>query len=128
LTQRLTGRKAPVGESAGRSFEFSIDADVAGKIPAKYDKFLKGKTIYLAGTMKVQRRRGGAAKGHPFVLITHKGNPHVVYFRPRGGDPMGDAESFNVALAVAKDKAKDLLLIGGDFNNQPFSAYERAAD
>jgi hypothetical protein len=38
---------------------------------------------------------------------------------------MGDAESFNVMLAVAKESANDLLFIGGDFNNQPFSAYER---
>lgn len=30
-----------------------------------------------------------------------------------------------VMLAVARDKANDLLFIGGDFNNQPFSAYER---
>ncbi len=30
-------------------------------------------------------------------------------------------------LVVAKDTSKDLLFIGGDFNNQPFSAYQLAA-
>jgi hypothetical protein len=63
---------------------------------------------------------------HAFILIEMKGNPHVVYFRERDGDPLGDAESFNVMLAVAKDKPSDLLFIGGDFNNQPFTAYERS--
>ena len=61
-----------------------------------------------------------------FILITHRGNATVVYFRERDGDPMGDGESFIVMLAPAKDRAKDLLLTGGDFNNQPFSAFERA--
>jgi hypothetical protein len=45
--------------------------------------------------------------------------------RPVGGDPLGDAESFNVMLAVARDGTNDLLFIGGDFNNQPFAAYRR---
>ena len=40
---------------------------------------------------------------------------------------MGDGESFNVMLAVAKDKAKDLSFVGGDFNNQPFAAFARAS-
>ena len=64
-------------------------------------------------------------KEHVFVLIEHRGNPHLVWFREAGGDPLGDAESFNVMLAPAKDTANDLLFIGGDFNNQPFSAYKR---
>jgi len=38
---------------------------------------------------------------------------------------MGDAESFNVMLAPARDRRNDLLFIGGDFNNQPFAAFER---
>jgi len=116
LTKRLTGRaKVPPG-----GLSFRSDPAIAGKIPAKYDKFLGKKHIYMAGMLK---RRG---KEHPFVLIEHRGNPHVVYFRERGGDPLGDAESFNVMLAVSKEKGNDLLFIGGDFNNQPFSAFERS--
>ncbi len=100
---------------------FKINDGVARTIPVKYDTFLNGKRIYLAGVMTMKNQQ------YPFLLIEHKGNPHVVYFRQKGEDPMGDAESFNVMLAVAKDTANDLLLIGGDFNNQPFAAYDRAA-
>ncbi|MHC4716612.1 MAG: hypothetical protein ACYS5V_06560 [Planctomycetota bacterium] len=127
LSSRLTGRKTPRGESGGRSYEFCADPKVGGSVPAKYGKFLKGKRIYLAGTMKVRRGRG-EVKEHPFILTSHRGNPHVVWFRPRQNDPMGDAESFNVMLAVARETAKDLLFVGGDFNNQPFSAFERVAE
>ncbi len=55
-----------------------------------------------------------------------EGNPHIFYFRERGGDPYGDSESYNVMLAPAKDRENDLLSVGGDFNNQPFVANARA--
>jgi hypothetical protein len=64
-------------------------------------------------------------KDYPFILTQLFGSPHIVYFRERDGDPMGDSESFNVMLAPAENKTNDLLFIGGDFNNQPFKAYER---
>jgi len=126
LTKRLTGQM-PSRTALGMGFEFVPDAAVAAKVPAKYAKFLKDKPIYLAGHMW-RYRMSVREKKFPFILISHRGNPHVVYFRERGGDPMGDAESFNVMLAVAKDKGKDLLFVGGDFNNQPFSAYHRGPE
>lgn len=49
-----------------------------------------------------------------------------MYYSGLNGDPFGNGESFNVMLAVAKDKQDDLLFVGGDFNNQPFSAFERS--
>jgi hypothetical protein len=45
--------------------------------------------------------------------------------RERNGDPHGDGESFNVMLARGKEEQQDLLFVGGDSNNQPFSAYRR---
>jgi hypothetical protein len=74
----------------------------------------------MAGIMK------SGKNDYPFILIEHKGNPHIVIFREWDGDPVGDAESFNVMLAVAENTSNDLLFIGGDFNNQPFYALERA--
>lgn len=112
LTQRVEGT------SLG-ALIFKSDAEIVKLIPAKYDEFLKDKRIYLAGRMTLKQEE------HPFILIEHKGNPHVVYFLTRGDEPLGNAEFFNVMLVVAKDTTKDLLFIGGDFNNQPFSAYQR---
>ena len=59
------------------------------------------------------------------ALNEHHGNPYVFYFREKNGDPMGDGESFNLVIAPAKDRMKDMLFIGGDFNNQPFVAFGR---
>ena len=57
----------------------------------------------------------------PYVLGSSSGNPHLVYWT----DQMTDAESFNLMIARAEDRNMDLLFIGGDFNNQPFSAWTR---
>lgn len=100
--------------------EFHADDKIVAKIPDKYGKFLKRKTIYMAGIMK------SGKNDYPFILTEHKGNPHIVIFRERDGYPLGDAESFNVMLAVAENTSNDLLFIGGDFNNQPLYALERA--
>jgi len=128
VASRLVGQWEPdaeltkrLGGNAEGTIAFKSDSTVATKIPAKYEKFLKDKPIFLAGTLTLR------GKDQPFVLIEMKGNPYVVWFRERDGDPLGDAESFNVMLPVAKETANDLLFIGGDFNNQPFAAYKRTA-
>ena len=118
MSNRLSARLA--GRNQGKTIEFHADEKVVAKIPGKYEKFLADKTIYMAGTMKSGKIE------YPFILIEHKGNPHIVIFRERDGKPLGDAESFNVMLAVAEKTSNDLLFVGGDFNNQPFYALERA--
>jgi len=124
LTKRLVGRTGPEKPPGDyiefEAVEFASDDSVAAKVPQAYEKALKDKTVYMSGTMTLR------GKKFPFILISRSGNPHVVYFRPRDSEPMGDAESFNVCLAPAKDRRNDLLFIGGDFSNQPFSAFERA--
>jgi len=123
LTKRLA--KSTERSEGGEAISFKSDPTVAAKIPAKYETPLAGRRIYMAGTVTFKRE--GKSREQVFILIEHKGNPHVVWFRERGGDPLGDAESFNVMLAVAVERDSDLLFIGGDFNNQPFSAYRRLA-
>ena len=114
LTTRLRGKAS---RAAVVTFQVSSASSIMLR-PA-YEKFLAKKTVFVSGTMT----KGG--KDYPFILSEYKGNPHVFYFREKDGDPMGDGESFNVMLAVARDTKNDLLFIGGDFNNQPFAAYER---
>jgi hypothetical protein len=115
LSERLQGNAGPE-----ETVIFAEDKTVAAKLPDRYGEALKQKSIYLAGMMT----RNG--KVYPFILTEFNGNPYVFYFREKNGDPMGDGESFNLVIAPAKDKGKDLLFIGGDFNNQPFCAFQRA--
>lgn len=120
LTKRLTGNE----KSASPEVRFTSDPNVASKLPMKFEKFFANKRIFLSGVLTFG---GDKPHDHPFVLIENSGNPHVVWFRERGGDPLGDAESFNVMLAPGKEPQNDLLFIGGDFNNQPFAAFTRRA-
>merc|ERR1711874_783845 len=79
--------------------------------------------IYMAGMYNYNFANGGKRTWHasPFVLTDLDGNPHIVYWWKE----MTDTESFNVMMARAEDHGKDLLLMGGDFNNQPFPAWSR---
>lgn len=127
VSSRLEGRwtcdkalsKRFGASDSAATLSFRSDEDIIRKIPNKYVAFLEGRTIYMAGTFTRNK------SSHPFILIEVKGNPHIVYFRERDGDPLGDAESFNVMLPVAADRSNDLLFVGGDFNNQPFVAFQR---
>lgn len=122
LTQKLGGDRAGVeGAGDAKTFTFTMDRTA---IPDEELKKLAGRvkvklTAYAIGRMKMRDQE------YPFLLTTLHGNPHVLYFRERKGDPFGDAESFNVMAAKGRDAASDLLFLGGDFNNQPFSALER---
>lgn len=98
---------------------FELDPQITARIPQQHHKYLSAQPIYLAGNAHFD------AKTYPYVLTTSHGNPHVVYFNPRDGNPLGDTESMNVFVARADDPLNDLLFVGGDFNNQPFNVYER---
>jgi hypothetical protein len=117
LNLRLWGRDLGNQEITVSIDRKAIPEDVLKKLAARGRHNL---TAYAIGRIKV----GG--QEHPFLLTGLHGNPHVVWFRERGGDPFGDAESFNVMISPAKEPKHDLLLVGGDFNNQPFSAYGRS--
>ena len=103
------------------SIAFESKPEVCAQIPERFADKLSAGRVYLAGTVRFGKRAA------PFILTTLRGNPHVVYFRPRGDDPLGDAESFNLSVVPGETPAQDLLFLGGDFNNQRFSAYKRAA-
>ncbi|PQO36917.1 hypothetical protein C5Y96_07075 [Blastopirellula marina] len=117
LTERLTGGQGLLL----KRLSFKSDPAVATKIPGKYAEYFQQQNmkVYLAGRVDLD------GKKCPFVVTNIHGNPHVIFWLERDGDPFGNGESFNVMLTVAEDRQNDLLFVGGDFNNQPFSAFER---
>ena len=119
LSIRLKGKTLP----RYKKISFKSDSSVTGKIPEKHVKFFTERKlkIYLAGYVNIR------GKDYPFVLTNVHGNPHVICWLERDGDPFGNLESFNLMLASAKDKKNDLLFTGGDFNNTAFLAFERVA-
>ena len=111
LSERLRGETNEVP-----TVVFVEDKTVAAKVPDRYAEALKQKPVYLAGMMTIN------GEVHPFILTEYNGNPCVFYFN-RHGDP-SHGSLFKLVIAPAKDKAKDLLFIGGDCN-EPFCAFER---
>ena len=132
LDEALAERLGSKGRITG--IEFTSDPSVAYSLPDLpfLKKILVSSTIYKTGYMTMSAKEDSSSdligKPLPYILVTWEGNPQVIWFRERGGDPMGDAESNMVSLAVAKDTANDVLFIGDDLNpNSPFIPFSRAA-
>ena len=125
LNLKLTGKKAiGGGENSMKKVTFESDDTVFARLPEEYRGRLEEQktTVFMSGWMTFGKNRC------PFFLLQLKGNPHVLFFLREGEEVFGNGESFNVMLAVAADTKNDLLFIGGDFNNQPFSAYHRVVE
>ena len=118
VTAMLAG---PGGGQLGKSMTFKEDASVEKKLAGEAAEFIKKQGVFMSGIMT---KSDG---DFPFVLTQVAGSPYVFWFRERKGNPMGDSESFFVSIAVGGSKEKDLLFIGGDNDNQAFSAYSRAS-
>lgn len=96
-----------------------MDSSIVENIPYKFNEFLDGKTVYLAGKITLNK------ESFPFILIELSGNPHLVYFKEKNGKQMENLESFNLFVAAGDTPKMDILFIGGDFNNQAFFPFKR---
>ncbi|MEO5911320.1 MAG: hypothetical protein ABIP95_10555, partial [Pelobium sp.] len=103
------------------TLEFTNDVEVLKVLSKKYYKDFLPYKIYHAGYLKINEK--GKITTYPYLLTNIDGNPHLVFFRERNGDPIGDSESF--ILFIARTKTGDRLFKGGDFNNESFVEYER---
>jgi hypothetical protein len=125
-TERLTGEKRKPNE--GWVIEFASDLSMLSKVPAKHVQKFKEMQLkfYLAGHLTLTR--GDKPKTPltvPFMLTSLFGNPHIVMWFERDGDPYGNIESSMLLLVKAKDTANDLLFLGGDTSNDKFQAFTR---
>ena len=109
--------------SSETQIEFVVDDSFLSSVPEKFNEFLADKQIFEAGRMTW--REDGTPKTYPYMLIEHAGNPHLLMLRARDGEPLGDAESCNLIVVPAKEHSKDVLFLGGDFDNQPFRPFKR---
>lgn len=111
----------------GQQLEFRAAGDFLDKVPAKIAEAIKDMRIYESGTV-VLRAGDKTRWTRPYLLTNISGNPHLLMFRARDGEPLGDVESFNLFVAQGKEQADDLLLVGGDFNNEPFRPFRRVEE
>ena len=128
LTGRLSGTEEPDvnalefrsnDESRARmeAFLLPLLSDMEKQLREHFSRALT--TVYLVGEVELSWDNGKTSL-HDFMLITWRGNPCLILY-----DRAGDIEMNNVALARDVDGDGDLLLVGGDFNNQSFLVFVR---
>ncbi len=135
VASRLEGDGVPdleigerLGTQAKEKLSFKADASVLDRIPPKLLAYLKEKQIFLAGTLTIGKLKAEEPpQVMPAVVIEAKGNSTLVCYLSRGGKEIDDGESGILMLATAADKARDMLFMGGDFNNEPMRAWKRKA-
>lgn len=115
----LTNRLAREKSTDSRVIEFVQDSTVMKLLSPRVQQNLSAVTIFKSGFITSE------GKTNPFILTERDGNTHLLWFRDRDGVKYDDTESFILFIAVGHDKKNDLLCIGGDFNNQPFSLWDR---
>ena len=133
VASRLAGAWEPdpaLGERLGTKarmerIEFTPDEGVLATIPAELTEKIAEERIWQAGTLRFVAN--GEEKRMPYLFLVHAGNSKVVYYISRHGQDLDDGESMLLTVVPARDTAADLLFVGGDFNNEPFTAYRRVA-
>ena len=75
-------------------------------------------SVYLVGEMEVTGE--GESYVFDFMVVAWRGNTAVLLY-----DRGNDIERVNVAIARNLDGDNDLLIIGGDQNNQSFEVFKR---
>lgn len=132
LTTRLTQRPPREGQTLSLDFKKSdkhtalmtrflekFFASVEKKADARLDELKRACTlIYASGELAVIQ--GERAESFAFILVNYRGNPYVIILENEV-----DLESFNVMLARDLKGDGDLLFVGGDYNNQSFTALKR---
>ena len=121
VASAIAGSWSPKETEKEYGLQFTIDSNVLTSISKEYFKHL---IIYQAGLMEVNRR--GNRSVHPFLLTETDGNPHLIFFRERNNNPIGDGESFHLFIAIGEEKKLDRLFVGGDSNIEPFHEFERS--
>ena len=74
--------------------------------------------LFMAGEITFTMEEDSVT--YPYVLSSIHGNPNILVWVA-----LGLVESFNLMLARAKDKNKDILFIEVDGYNEPFTAWTR---
>jgi len=99
---------------------FADDPEVLKDVPEDHCRFLKANDlgVFLAGSYQIAHIEYGITK-HVFVLISSQGVPGIIYWRGN------EAVTNYIMMAPAAESSNDLLFMGEDSAEKPFSALHR---
>lgn len=116
LTKRLDPDH-PTGSMA--TIAFYDNPAVLNDLLAASDRFSRSQ-VFASGNVSID------GTVHLYVLINENGNMKVVWFSPTTTSPIGRNESKTLQVAVARDRAQDILILGGDTKGESSAAFVRA--
>ena len=101
------------------TISFTDNPSIVNMVPEEDCRWINdlGLQLFMAGEFSYPTEQG--LEIFPFVLSSISGNPKIFFWREEG-----ERESFNLMIARAEDKNKDLLFIAVD-EHQPFIAWSR---
>lgn len=103
---------------APKTVEFTSDEKTLAKVKEGSTRW-NDEVVYLSGTAKIE-----GEEDRLFLLVCHDGNPLVVFLN--ASEPVAEVRSMNVGVALAREPAKDVLLLGGYVLRESAAAYGRA--
>lgn len=116
LTKRLdpdnTG-KAPA------TMTFTDNPGVLAGLQAASGRF-QNRQIFGSGIVNID------GTTHTYILSNKSGNMYVTWFTAIEENATANAMEKSVQIAVARDQAKDILVLGGPTVKEPAAAFERA--
>ncbi len=102
-----------------RTLKFSADVAVLPRLTNAVQR-LGLKELTNAGYVTLND-----TKTYPYVLTTQDGNPTVIWFEPSGDEALGKPMHRTVWVAIARDTANDMLMLGGDHTWDVQAIYNR---
>lgn len=106
------------------TIEFYAEDNFLTSVPDSVTKELNKHRIFETGMM-VTRQDGKLISSAPYLLTSVSGNPHLLKLRAENGVPLAGIESANIFVAPGRERHQDLLLLGGDVNNEAFRSFRR---
>jgi hypothetical protein len=101
-----------------RSLEFARDDQVWKQLQQTYPRY-QNDAIYMAGTAIL------AGTKHWFVVMNKNGNALLMLFTPTRGQESGEPHQVFINMVCSREKAKDLLFLGGNLARESAVAYKR---
>ena len=99
----------------------NASAGVLAGMQAAAPRFVN-KQIFAAGIINVD------GVTHPYVLTNNDGNMFLVWFTAKDQNPVAEVTTKRIHISVAKDKANDMLFLGGETMRDADAAYDRGVD
>ncbi|MFT7487201.1 MAG: hypothetical protein ACI9F9_003060 [Candidatus Paceibacteria bacterium] len=114
-------------DSKELTIEFQTEDRFMKSLSKQVSVQLNEQRIYETGLM-VTRQAGKLVSSSPYFLVSRSGDPYLLQLHAEDGVPLGGIDSTHVFVAPGRERHQDLLLLGGDINDEALRPYRRVRE